>query len=335
MKNLKQGVNKMNNELIIKGVNIPFEININNVNNYINECLASIDSAKITKQKQDEKGNKLTYNNYTSLIKFLKNREEESENIVNKIKNKELEEIEKSLTGFKANIRVWRLELEKEQKKYKEDFLFNAKMLIKKQIKSIIDDVCVNLPSLFKSSNYIEFVEFRATELIKSFSGIKSDSLQNHLQSILNDMALELKIKDSIDNLYNIINENDLLNIGIKITNFDYHNIANFDILDYVRQKKEEAQAIILKEQEAQQRSQLLKKQQEEQRSEVLIKKEDEPKIVNSIPNIHKQDIIVKDYLFENQYDIAKFNKILGEICRFKTIDIGGKVRKVITGFID
>lgn len=381
------------NELIIKGVNIPFQINIQTVNEYIKEASTNIELAKKSKQEQEKQGNKLSYNNYTALIKFIKNREEESDSIVNKIKNKELEDIEAVLTDFKGYLRVWRLDLEKEQKKYKEEFLLDSKIQIKKRIESMVDDVCIQLPTIFKGSNYNDWVTAITIESMKGFSGVKAESLPNTLQSILNDMALASQTQALINNIYNVINQHDILNSGVVVDMFDYFNIDSFDILVFAERKKQEAQLILQKQQEARQRELLLKQKQEEEDSytvrdsynELLefvkdsvvglqartpILKEiwsrrdsgvindsvfinyikDKVDCVNgkrttNIINVEpvKQEepqpqntgYITKDYYFENEADIKRMNELLKEWCRFRTIEVSGTKRKVITGFIN
>lgn len=383
----------MQQELIIKGVNTPFQINIQTVNDYIKEASTNIELAKNSKKEQEKQGNKLSYTNYTALIKFIKNREEESDSIVNKIKNKELEDIERVLGDFKGYLRVWRLELEKEQKKYKDDFLLDARIDIKNKAKSILDDVCVNLPTIFKNSNYNSFIESIVEHLVKGFIKVHADSFNNVKQSILNDMAIAYKTQAIINKIYEDVGDNNILNSGVVVDMFDYFDIENFDILIFAERKKQEAELILQKQKEEEQRQLLLKQRQEEDNytvrdsynelldfvknsvaglsSRTPILKEiwerrdsgvvNDENFTNYIkdkvdclngkrptrnivdveptpqpqPTQQNTGFITKDYYFDNQNLIVEMSKILKENCRFREVTINGKIRYVITGFIN
>jgi ABC-type oligopeptide transport system ATPase subunit len=140
--------------------------------------------------KQDIIGMDLDYTHYLKIINTLKKEEKSTKDLVERLKNKEQEDIEVILKDWASNLRIFRLQMEKEQESWKDLFLKKAEEEIKNKIKEIVIDVAEQTNHKLKF-DYSSFINERVAINLGMFKGVRVEQYQEQLTSILNDMSYE------------------------------------------------------------------------------------------------------------------------------------------------
>jgi len=322
-------------------------LTIDSVKNAVNQNIELLD-----KSKEELTNLNLDYGNYLSLIKDLKKREEKVDEIIEKFKNPEYEEMEADLLKLNASFRSLRLQLEKEQKEFKNNFLINAKKEIENKIKEIVIDIA-ELTNHKLKFDYMGFINERIKLYLDTFKGIRVEQYNQQLQSLLNDMQYEQIVNNVLNNIMDDIDATNFLNLGMSFT-IDYRLINHFNLKTLIDEKNKEAELIKQKQEEEKERQELLNKKRAEQeqiiqqeqlnqkqaekqitKQEVIELKEEKKEDKEEIKQEIKQEdnnYIIKDYIFINQEAINAFNTILKNSCDFEVREINGVKRNIIKG---
>ena len=296
------------------------------VTSWVQESLKTIESTKSQIKDLD-----IDYSQYLQIIKQLKDKEKYISDIIESLKNKEIEEIEAELLKLQSSFRGLRLESEKNKDAYKDKFLNNAKIKIKDAIVDLVDDLQPQLPNKI-TTNYISWLHSRVAFYLDKFKGVKVEFYQQNLNSILHEILEmnEILIKRKISQIYQDIENTGFLNKGYSLA-IDYNQIMIFDIKSEIERKDSEIELILQKKEENKKREELLQQQNTvsapaKTSSAISPQKEAAP-----LSNTY----LSKDYLFENKDLILKFAILLKKHCQYKEILVNGTKRVVITDIKD
>jgi len=297
--------------------------------------MAAKNKELLEKTKQDIIGMDLDYNHYLKIVNSLKKEEKSTKDLVERLKNKEQEDIEAILKDWASNLRSFRLQMEKEQESWKDIFLKKAEEEIKNKIKQIVIDVAEQTNHKLKF-DYASFLNERVAIVLGMFKGVRVEQYQEQLTSILNDMSYEhsynqvlLKIMDDVD-ITNFLNLGMTFKVDYKVINF-------FNLKTEIENEKKRVELVNQKLIEEKERQELLKKKREEEQQIKQEVKQPQPqpqpiaKVIEDVkqevkqqPIIKQQEPIIKDYYFENEAAIKEVNELLASFTRFKIIEING-----------
>jgi hypothetical protein len=316
--------------------------------------------------KQDIIGMDLDYTHYLKIINTLKKEEKSTKDLVERLKNKEQEDIEVILKDWASNLRIFRLQMEKEQEAWKDIFLKKAEEEIKNKIKEIIIDIAKQTNHKLKF-DYSSFVNDRVAINLGMFKGVRVEQYQEQLTSILNDMSYEHSYNQVLLKIMDDVDATNFLNLGMSFK-VDYKTINFFNLKTEVENEKKRVELVNQKLIEEKERQELLKKKKEEEQKQknkqeqeqgaeyecdyeglirnpdFILDNPDDENVVACVlkrkeikqeqPIIKQQEPIIKDYYFENEVAIKEVNELLTSLTRFKIIEINGVKKRVIVGVI-
>jgi hypothetical protein len=296
--------------------------------------------------KQDIMGMDLDYTHYLKIINTLKKEEKSTKDLVERLKNKEQEDIEAILKDWASNLRSFRLQMEKEQDAWKDLFLKKAEEEIKNKIKEIVIDIVEQTNHKLKF-DYSSFVNDRVAINLGMFKGVRVEQYQEQLTSILNDMSYEHGYNQTLLRIMDDVDATNFLNLGMSFK-VDYRSINFFNLKTEIENEKKRVELVNQKLQEEKERQELLKKKREEEQQIKQEVKQPQPqpqpivKVIEEVrqeikqeqPIIKQQEPIIKDYYFENEVAIKEVNELLASLTRFKIVEINGVKKRVIIGVI-
>jgi len=320
-----------------KNINIAFYIpqTINLVG--ITE-MANKNRELLEQTKQDIIGMDLDYTHYLKIINTLKKEEKSTKDLVERLKNKEQEDIEAILKDWASNLRVFRLQMEKEQEAWKDLFLKKAEEEIKNKIKEVVIDIAEETNHKLKF-DYSSFVNERVAIILGMFKGVRVEQYQEQLTSILKDMSYEHSYNQVLLRIMDDVDTTNFLNLGMSFK-LDYKVINFFNLKTEIENEKKRVELVNQKLIEEKERQELLKKKrEEEQQIKQEVKQPQQqpqpiPKVVEGVRQETKQEPIIKDYYFENEAAINEVNELLTSLTRFKIVEINGVKKRVIIGVI-
>jgi hypothetical protein len=318
---------------------IPQTINLVGITEMVNKNRELLEQTK-----QDIMSVDLDYTHYLKIINALKKEEKSTKDLAERLKNKEQEDIEAILKGWASNLRIFRLQMEKEQEAWKDIFLKKAEEEIKNKIKEIVIDVAEQTNHKLKF-DYSSFVSDRVAINLGMFKGVRVEQYQEQLASILNDMSYEHGYNQTLLRIMDDVDATNFLNLGMSFK-VDYRSINFFNLKTEIENEKKRVELVNQKLQEEKERQELLKKKREEEQQIKQEVKQPQPqpivKVIEEVrqeikqeqPIIKQQEPIIKDYYFENEVAIKEVNELLASLTRFKIVEINGVKKRVIIGVI-
>jgi len=306
--------------------------------------MATKNKELLEKTKQDIIGMDLDYTHYLKIINTLKKEEKSTKDLVERLKNKEQEDIEAILKDWASNLRIFRLQMEKEQEGWKDLFLKKAEEEIKNKIKEVVIDITEQTNHKLKF-DYSSFINERVAVILGMFKGVRAEQYQEQLTSILNDMSYEHSYNQVLLKIMDDADATNFLNLGMTFK-VDYKVINFFNLKTEIENEKKRVELVNQKLIEEKERQELLKKKREEEQQIKQEVKQPQPqpiaKVVEEVrqeikqeqPIVKQQKPIIKDYYFENEAAIKEVNELLASMTRFKIVEINGVKKRVIIGVI-
>jgi hypothetical protein len=326
----------------MKNINIAFyipqTINLVGITEVVNKNRELLEQTK-----QDIMGMDLDYTHYLKIINALKKEEKSTKDLVERLKNKEQEDIEAILKDWASNLRIFRLQMEKEQESWKDLFLKKAEEEIKNKIKEIVIDVAEQTNHKLKF-DYSSFINERVAINLGMFKGVRVEQYQEQLTSILNDMSYEDSYNQVLLRIMDDVDATNFLNLGMTFK-VDYKVVNFFNLKTEIENEKKRVELVNQKLIEEKERQEILNKKREEEQQIKQELKQPQPQPIVKVVEVVKQETkqeqptikqepIIKDYYFENEVAIKEVNELLASLTRFKIVEINGVKKRVIIGVI-